>query len=395
MVSESSQAKSGPRRKLRLGMVGGGQGAFIGGVHRIAARLDGRYELVAGAFSSSAEKSKASGAELGLAAERCYGDFDEMAKREKRRKDGIDVVAMVTPNHVHFAASKAFLDRGIHVICDKPLTTTLKDARKLAELVEKSGCVFALTHNYTGYPMVRQARQMVADGVLGRIRLVQAEYAQDWLTTKLEDTGHKQAEWRNDPARSGPAGCTGDIATHAMNLAAFITGLGLESLSADLTSFVPGRRARRQCARHAALRRRGQGHAVGEPSGARQRECAADPGLWRAGWARLGAGGPELSALHALLAAAAADPPRRCRLRCGGGPGDPHPGRASGGLSRGFRHLYSDAAELISAKLEGREPDPAATLVPTVPGRCGRASSSSRRWWSRAARTAPGSGPSA
>ena len=198
MVSESSQAKSGPRRKLRLGMVGGGQGAFIGGVHRIAARLDGRYELVAGAFSSTAEKSKASGAELGLAAERCYGDFDEMAKREKRRKDGIDVVAVVTPNHVHFAASKAFLDRGIHVICDKPLTTTLKDARKLAELVEKSGCVFALTHNYTGYPMVRQARQMVADGAAGP--------DQAWCRPNTPRTGSPRSS--RIPATSRPNGAT-------------------------------------------------------------------------------------------------------------------------------------------------------------------------------------------
>ena len=366
MVSESSQAKSGPRRKLRLGMVGGGQGAFIGGVHRIAARLDGRYELVAGAFSASAEKSKASGAELGLAAERCYGDFDEMAKREKRRKDGIDVVAVVTPNHVHFAASKAFLDRGIHVICDKPLTTTLKDARKLAELVEKSGCVFALTHNYTGYPMVRQARQMVADGVLGRIRLVQAEYAQDWLTTKLEDTGHKQAEWRNDPARSGPAGCTGDIATHAMNLAAFVTGLGLESVSADLTSFVPGRPLDDNA--HVMLRFAGGAKgllwasqvAPGNENALRIRVYGERGGL---DWAQ-----EDPNYLHFTPFG---EPPQL--IRRGGAGSDAVAGRVTRipaghpeGYLEGFATLYSDAAELISAKLEGREPDPAATLVPTV-----------------------------
>ncbi len=366
MVSESSQAKSGPRRKLRLGMVGGGQGAFIGGVHRIAARLDGRYELVAGAFSSTAEKSNASGAELGLAAERCYADFDEMAKREKRRKDGIDVVAVVTPNHVHFAASKAFLDRGIHVICDKPLTTTLKDARKLAELVEKSGCVFALTHNYTGYPMVRQARQMVADGVLGRIRLVQAEYAQDWLTTKLEDTGHKQAEWRNDPARSGPAGCTGDIATHAMNLAAFITGLGLESVSADLTSFVPGRPLDDNA--HVMLRFAGGAKgllwasqvAPGNENALRIRVYGERGGL---DWAQ-----EDPNYLHFTPFG---EPPQL--IRRGGAGSDAVAGRVTRvpaghpeGYLEGFATLYSDAAELISAKMEGRDPDPAATLVPTV-----------------------------
>ena len=291
MVSESSQAKAGPRRRLRLGMVGGGQGAFIGGVHRIAARLDGRYELVAGALSSTPEKAKASGAELGLDPARCYGDFAEMAKREARRKDGIDAVAIVTPNHVHFAAAKAFLERGIHVICDKPLTTTLKDARKLAELVDKSGCVFVLTHNYTGYPMVRQARQMVADGRLGRIRVVQAEYAQDWLTTKLEDTGQKQADWRTDPARSGPAG-SHRRHRHPRHEPRVLRhrprAREPERRPLDLR---PGPRARRQRACHAALRRRGQGHAVGEPGGARQRERPAPAGLWRQGRAELGAGG--------------------------------------------------------------------------------------------------------
>ena len=203
-------------------------------VHRIAARLDGRYELVAGALASTPEKAKASGEELGLDPARCYGDFAEMAKREARRKDGIDAVAIVTPNHVHFPAAKAFLDRGIHVICDKPMTTTLKDARKLAELVEKSGCAFVLTHNYTGYPDDPAGAANGGRGPARAIRLVQAEYVQDWLTTKLEDTGQKQAGWRTDPARSGPAGSTGDIGTHAMNLASFVTGLAPESLSADL-----------------------------------------------------------------------------------------------------------------------------------------------------------------
>ena len=228
--------------RLRLGMVGGGRDAFIGAVHRIAARIDDQYELVSGCFSSSPEKSKASGADLGLDPGRCYGDFTEMASREARHKDGIDVVAIVTPNHMHAPVALQFLKRGIHVICDKPLTATLPEAKKLAKAAEASGVIFALTHNYTGYPMIRQARAMVAAGDLGDLRVVQVEYAQDWLTEPLEATGQKQADWRTDPARTGAGGSTGDIGTHAFNLANFVTGLSLDSLSADLTAFVPGRR---------------------------------------------------------------------------------------------------------------------------------------------------------
>ena len=179
---------------------------------------------------------------LGLEADRCYGDFTEMAKREARLKDGIEAVAIVTPNHVHYPAAREFLKRGIHVICDKPLTSTLADAKKLVAAAEKSDALFVLTHNYTGYPMVRQARAMVADGALGKLRVVQVEYPQDWLTDAVERTGAKQAEWRTDPARSGAGGCVGDIGTHAYNLAGFVTGLTLDSLAADLTSFVEGRR---------------------------------------------------------------------------------------------------------------------------------------------------------
>jgi predicted dehydrogenase len=227
---------------IRLGMVGGGEGAFIGGVHRIAARLDGEFELVAGAFSSTAEKSIRSGRALGLAAARVYGDFNEMAEREARLKDGIEAVAIVTPNHMHAPVARAFLRRGIHVICDKPLTASLRDAKKLARLAERADALFVLTHNYTGYPMVRQAREMIAEGALGQVRVVQAEYAQDWLSTPLEATGQKQAEWRTDPERTGAGGATGDIGTHAINLACFVTGLRLESLAADLQHFVAGRR---------------------------------------------------------------------------------------------------------------------------------------------------------
>jgi predicted dehydrogenase len=239
MVSGTKiETSSGP---IRYGMVGGGQGAFIGGVHRIAARIDGEFVLVAGALSSNPERAKASGAELGLDPERNYGSFLEMAKAEAKRPDGIEAVAIVTPNHMHYPAAKAFLEAGIHVICDKPLTSTLADAKKLAALVEKSGKVFVLTHNYTGYPMIRQAREMIQKGQLGDIRVVQAEYPQDWLTEKAEDTGSKQAAWRVDPKQSGVGGSTGDIGTHAYNLARFVTGLELDSLSADLDAFVKGR----------------------------------------------------------------------------------------------------------------------------------------------------------
>jgi len=239
MVSgKTIESGNGP---IRLGMVGGGQGAFIGGVHRIAARLDGEFQLVAGALSSDPARAKASGAELGLDPSRNYGSFAEMAKAESKRADGIEAVSIVTPNHMHWPAAKAFLDAGIHVICDKPVTSNLADAKKLAALVEKSGKVFVLTHNYTGYPMIRQAREMVAAGKLGQIRVIQAEYPQDWLTTKVEDTGAKQAVWRTDPKQSGVGGATGDIGTHAYNLARFVSGLELDSLSADLNAFVGGR----------------------------------------------------------------------------------------------------------------------------------------------------------
>lgn len=226
--------------RIRLGMVGGGRGAFIGAVHRIASRIDDQYELVAGAFSSDPEKSAASAADLGVA--RSYGSFAEMAQKEARRKDGIEAVAIVTPNHMHAPAALEFLKRGIHVICDKPLTATLPEAKKLAKAAKASGVVFALTHNYTGYPMIRQAKAMVQSGDLGDIRLVQVEYAQDWLAEPLESSGQKQADWRTDPARSGAGGSTGDIGTHAFNLANYVSGLTLQELAADLQSFVPGRR---------------------------------------------------------------------------------------------------------------------------------------------------------
>ncbi len=224
-------------RKLRLGMVGGGEGAFIGAVHRIAMRIDDRFELVAGALSSTPEKSQRSADALGIA--RSYGSFADMATAEAAREDGIDAVAIVTPNHMHIPAAQAFLDAGIHVICDKPLTTDLAAAKEFASAFDPNGPLFLLTHNYTGTPMVRQAREMIAAGDLGAIRLVQAEYVQDWLTEAQPDD-NKQASWRTDPAKAG-GGAIGDIGSHAYNLASFVTGLTPSQLSADLSSFVDGR----------------------------------------------------------------------------------------------------------------------------------------------------------
>ena len=228
--------------RLRLGMVGGGQGAFIGAVHRLAARLDDEYELVAAAPSSDAERAQASGIELRLAPERVYTDYREMARAEAARDDGIDVVAIVVPNHLHYDVARAFLEAGTHVICDKPLTTNRADGEKLLALAAAKRCLFALTHNYSGYPLVRAAREMVASGAIGDLRIVQVEYAQDWLAQPLEDSHHRQAAWRTDPALAGPAGCLGDIGSHAAHLAEFVSGQTPSELSAELTSFVPGRR---------------------------------------------------------------------------------------------------------------------------------------------------------
>ena len=226
---------------MRIGMVGGGKDAFIGGVHRIALRLDGNYELVAGSFSSNFDNSKETGKDLGLAEDRIYETYQEMAEKESARSDGIHVVAIVTPNHLHVPIAKIFAEKGIHIICDKPLALSSEETIELKNIVENNKIIFALTHNYTGYPMVRHARSLIQKNDLGSIRVVQAEYPQDWLTTKAEDSGLKQAEWRTDPKRSGDGGCIGDIGTHAFNLIRFITGLEVDELSADIHTFVKGR----------------------------------------------------------------------------------------------------------------------------------------------------------
>lgn len=231
-------------RKLRYGMVGGGPGAFIGAVHRMAAALDGEIELVAGAFSSDPEKSRAQGEALSLSPDRVYASYEEMAERESAlpEDERIDFVSIVTPNHLHFPVAQAFIRRGFHVICDKPLTTALEDARALVDLVREHGVIFAVTYNYTGYPMVKEAREWVRSGRLGEIRRVVVEYPQGWLAERVEERGNRQAEWRTDPARAGISSAMGDIGTHAFHLALYITGLEPEELAADLTTFVPGRR---------------------------------------------------------------------------------------------------------------------------------------------------------
>ena len=241
-VEASTVPEGGKVRRLRLGMVGGGEGAFIGAVHRLAARMDDHYELVAGALSADTDKALRSAAALGLDPERSYSSFAEMAAQESQRTDGIDVVAIVTPNHLHVPIAETFLNAGIHIICDKPLSLNLAEGLRLQTLAMDASKVFCLTHNYTGYPLIRHAREMVQTGVLGDIRLVQVEYPQDWLSEPIEQQGQKQAEWRTDPARSGAGGCLGDIGTHAYNLADFVTGLQLDQLCAELTTFVPGRR---------------------------------------------------------------------------------------------------------------------------------------------------------
>lgn len=357
-----SQTRS-PR--IRLGMVGGGEGAFIGAVHRIAARLDDHYELVAGALSADPARAARSAASLGLDPSRSYGDFAAMATAEADRPDGIEAVAIVTPNHLHAPAAHAFLDAGIHVICDKPLTTTLAEAEALAEKVRRTGLVFVLTHNYTGYPLIRQARAMVRGGALGDIRLVQVEYAQDWLAESTESSGNKQAEWRTDPARSGAGGCIGDIGTHAFNLADFVTGLDLAELSAELTAFVPGRRLDDNA--QILLRYAGGARgalwasqvATGNENELRLRVYGTQGGLeWQQSEANQMAWLPRGGNRQIVTRnGAGADDANRRMSRVP--PGHPE------GYLEGFGNIYAEAAALLLAAREGR-PVPPDVLVPTV-----------------------------
>ena len=348
--------------RIRLGMVGGGNDAFIGGGHRFASRLDDRYELVAGALSSTPQKARASGAVLSLDPARTYDDFKAMAIREARLEDGIEAVAIVTPNHVHYAAAREFLKRGIHVICDKPLTSTLPEARKLVKAAERSSALFVLTHNYTGYPLIRQAREIIANGELGDIRVVNVEYAQDWLT---RDDDSKQAAWRTDPAQSGLGGATGDIGTHAFNLAGFVTGLKLERLAADLQSFVSGRALDDNG--HVMLRYAGGARgllwcsqvAPGNENGLRLRVYGEKGGLE---WAQENPNQlwftPFGEPKRLLTRGGAGTGPAAARM-CRIPPGHPE------GYLEGFANIYSEAAIAIEAHRTGA-PVPPEVQFPTV-----------------------------
>jgi predicted dehydrogenase len=353
-------------RRLRLGMVGGGHGAFIGAVHRTAARLDDCYELVAGALASTPERALESGRDILKPGARNYSTFEQMVLAESSREDRIDVVSIVTPNDAHHKVAKAFLQAGIHVICDKPLTTDVSQAHELERVAKERGRVFVVTYNYSGYPLVRQAREMVAAGDLGELRLVHVEYLQGWLTERLEDTDNKQARWRTDPARSGPGGCLGDIATHAFHLAGFVSGVTPERISARLDTFVPGRR-------------------LDDNVNIRMRYASGAQGTL---WASQVAPGHE-NDLHLRIYGSRGslswrqEEPNRLRFtrhgevprlytRAGpalGGAAN-HATRIPGGHPEGyleaFAQLYKDAAALIHARNESLDPPATALLAPTV-----------------------------
>lgn len=351
-----------------MGMVGGGRGAFIGAVHRMAAALDGQIELVCGAFSSNPEKSKASGEDLFLSPDRVYGSYAEMIEAEKKLPEGerMDFVSIVTPNHVHFPPAKMALENGFHVVCDKPLAFNMEEALALEKLVEETGLIFALTHNYTGYPMVKHAKDMIKNGELGKIRKVVVEYPQGWLATRVEETGSKQAGWRTDPSKSGIAGAMGDIGTHAENLAEYMTGLRIKEICADLTAFVDGRALDDDG--NVLLRfdngAKGVLHAsqisVGEENNLNIRVYGEKGGLeWHqqepntlvAKWLdkptqllRTGVG--ELSPASAA----------HTRIPAG------HPE----GYLEAFASIYRDFAYCVQARLKGEAPDPLYTDFPTV-----------------------------
>jgi predicted dehydrogenase len=353
-------------RRLRLGMIGGGRGAFIGGVHRIAARLDDRYELVAGVFSADPQRSRDSGADLLLDARRCYASVDEMIEAESARADRVDVVAIVTPNHLHHAAAKKFLEAGVHVICDKPMTTSVADAEDLVSTAERTQRVLAVTYNYSGYPLIRQAKEMIAAGDLGELRLVQVEYAQDWLTTLLEAEGQKQASWRADPKLAGAAAAVGDIGTHAFHLAEFVSGLRVAQLAADLSTHVAGRKLDDNAQMLLRFANGARGSlwasqvAPGNENGLRLRIYGSKGGLE---WS-------QEEPNHMRHAPYGQQP----RIIARGGPGL-SPIAASGtripaghpeGYLEGFAQVYRDIADLIAAYDAKSSPPAGARLAPTA-----------------------------
>jgi len=386
-------------RKIRYGMVGGGPGAFIGGVHRSAAVLDGEMELVAGAFSSSPEKSRQQGENLHLDPDRVYGSYEAMAEREAERPDGIDVVSIVTPNFLHYDVARAFLDEGFHVICDKPMTTTLEDAEDLCRRVEAQDVVFGLTHNYSGYPLVKQARALVKQGRLGDLRKIVVEYPQGWLSRRLEAEGNKQAAWRTDPKRAG-AGALGDIGTHAEHLARYVTGLGLERMCADVGTVVEGRAVDDDVSILARFEGdvRGLLHfsqvSAGEENNLRLRVYGTEAGLdWR----------QEDPHRLRLLTDLAGDAPQQVYTH-----GRPNldesvqpfirtPQGHPEGFIEAFANIYRSVAHTIAAREAGKEPEPWALDIPTVQdGAIGvhfihtALESSTEKAWVDAAYTPPG-----
>jgi len=353
-------------RRLRWGMVGGGAGSTIGDSHRRAARYDDRFDLVAGVFASDAHRSRTFARDLGIAKDRRYGTWDEMAEREAKRDDGIEAVTICTPNHSHHAIASAFLDHRIDVICDKPLTTTVDDALDLVRRQRETGLVFAVTYNYTGYVMVRHARDLLASGELGAVRLVEVEFASGWAATLLEAEGHRQASWRTDPDSAGASSVVADIGTHAQHLAEFVTGLKVQQVAADLSTLVPGRAADDNA--HVMLHFpddiRGllwvTMAAAGQLHGLRLRIFAERGGLeWVQEWPNeltmrplegphrtITRGSPE------MLPAAA----RASRMWAG------HPE----GFAAAFGTIYDDAWSSIRARRDGSDPRAAAPDLPTV-----------------------------
>jgi predicted dehydrogenase len=354
------------KRRLRLGMVGGGRGAFIGAVHRMAARLDDRYEFVAGVLSSDPQRSRDSGADLLLDADRCYATIDDMVRAESARSDRIDVVAIVTPNHLHHAPARKFLEAGFHVICDKPLTTTIADAENLAATAERARRILAVTYNYSGYPLVRHAQQMIASGELGELRVVQIEYAQDWLTNLLEAQGNKQAAWRGDPQKSGVAGAVADIGTHAFHLTEFVTGLRVTQIAAELSIHVAGRRLDDNAQMMLRFANGARGAlwasqvAPGNENGLRLRIYGEQGGIE---WA-------QEAPNHLRFTRAGETPRMIARGGVGVGPAAASATRIPSGHPEGyieaFAQVYRDIAELITAANEETAPSANALLVPTV-----------------------------
>ncbi len=343
-------------------MIGGGEGAFIGAVHRMAARVDGRYQLVAGVFSSDAEKTKRSAAALGVDVSRAYPTVEAMVAAEAKRPDGIEVVSIVTPNHVHYVQSKNCLEAGLDVICDKPLTTNLADAEKLVKLAAEKRRLLGVTFNYTGYPMIRHAKQLIADGLIGKLRVVQAEYPQGWLATALEKTGQKQASWRTDPKLAG-AGALGDIGSHSFQLAEFVTGAQVSEVAADVSSIVPGRPIDDNV--NVLLR---------FANGARGSLWASQVAIGHLNSHRLRVYGENGSIQwyqerpEELMIVEAGQAPRFVRR---GDPGTPTssvglPGGHPEGFIEAFSQLYTDFAERVTARLENRSPAAASLFAPDV-----------------------------